>query len=111
MKKSKADKINYSLVFQPPEYDPPQPDKNDHDEDWDQEAYDQWHKEFVFKDTEYSEAREWLDQFYPCVQQTISTGRKILLIVGDESWVKQVWSMKNDNYKGVCYLEYENPDQ
>jgi hypothetical protein len=82
---SKANKINFSMVFVPPEKDS---------------------IEYGSELTEYNEAREWLDQFYPCTQRTIATGRKILLIVGTESYVEEVWSMKKNNYQGVCYLEW-----
>lgn len=89
-KKTTADKVPYSQVFIPPE----------DDED-----------EYEFKLKEYREAREWLDQFYPCTARTIATGRKVLLIVGTESYVEEVWSMKNNHYKGTCYLEWRCEEQ
>lgn len=84
--KSKADKINFSFVFIPPDDDA---------------------EEFGAKLAEYNEARDWLDQFYPCKQRTIATGRKILLIVGSESHVEEIWSMKKNHYKGTCHLEWK----
>jgi hypothetical protein len=84
--RSKADKINFSSVFIPPDEDA---------------------EEYGAKLIEYNEAREWLDQFYPCTQRTIATGRKILLIVGTESYVEEVWSMRKNHYKGACVLEWK----
>lgn len=83
---SKANKINFSSVFIPPE---------DNAEN------------YVEQLIEYIEAREWLDQFYPCRQRTIATGRKILLIVGSESYVEEVWSVKKNHHRGTCYLEWK----
>ena len=83
--RSKADKINFSSVFSPPDDDA---------------------EEYGAKLVEYNEARDWLDQFYPCTQRTIATGRKILMIVGTESYVQEVWSMKTNHYRGTCYLEW-----
>jgi hypothetical protein len=83
---NKADKIGFSMVFNPPEDDA---------EDYGQKLI------------EYNEAREWLDQFYPCTQRAIATGRKVLLIVGKESYVEEVWSMKNNHYRGTCHLEWK----
>lgn len=87
--KTTADKVNFSLVFQPPEDGDP---------------------EYDFKLKEYNEARQWLDQYYPCTALTIASGRKHLLIVGTESYVEEVWSMKNDYYRGTCYLEWREPN-
>ena len=89
-KKTTADKVPYSQVFVEPE-----------------EGADNY--EFEMK--EYREAREWLDQFYPCTKRTIATGRRVLLIVGTESYVEEVWSMKNNHYKGTCYLEWRCEEQ
>jgi hypothetical protein len=89
-KKTTADKVNYSRVFSPP--DKPF-DMND--PDW----------------KEYREARQWLDQFYPCTAVCIASGRNHLLVVGTESYVEEVWSMKNDYYKGTCYLEWRRPEE
>ena len=91
-KKTTADKVPYSQVFVPPE---------------DGEFVDDY--EYHLK--EYIEARQWLDQFYPCTAITIASGRRVLLIVGDESYVEEVWSMKNNNYKGTCYLEWRRPEE
>jgi len=84
--KSKADKINFASVFIPPDDDA---------------------EDYGAKLIEYNEAREWLDQFYPCTQRTIATGRKILLIVGSESYVEEVWSMRKNHYRGTCHLEWK----
>lgn len=100
----RADKIDYSMVFHPFE--------------WDDKAFDAMTpeeqpahaKEATLKDTEYREAREWLDQWYPCTQRTIATGRKVLLIVGTESYPLEVWSCRKDNYKTICYLEWKNDE-
>jgi len=86
LKTSKAGKIGFSMVFIPPEGNA---------------------EEYGAKLVEYNEAREWLDQFYPCTQRTISTGRRVLLIVGTESYVEEVWSMKNNHYRGACHLEWK----
>lgn len=93
-RKSKADKIKYSMVFTPPVWE----------ENGDQAEYD-----FALK--EYREAQDWLMQFYNCRLECSLTGRKVLLIVGTETYVEQVWSMKNDNYRGTCYLEWELPKE
>lgn len=107
-KKSRADKINYSMVFQPPaEWKDPNGNLTSYDDDYDVALMAESLREDGLAMKEYIEAREWLDQFYPCTQQTIATGRKHLLIVGTETWVEQVWSMKNDHYRGTCYLEYD----
>jgi len=84
--KSKANKINFAFVFIPPEDDA---------------------DEYEFELKEYREAREWLDQYYPCTKRRIETGRKVLLVVGSESYVEEVWSMKKNHHKGVCYLEWK----
>jgi hypothetical protein len=89
-KKTTADKVNYSLVFTEPE---------------------EGEEDYEFKSKEYREARQWLDQFYPCTALTIASGRRHLLIVGTESYVEEVWSMKNNNYKGTCYLEWRRPEE
>jgi hypothetical protein len=86
--RSKADKINFAFVFIPPD------DADDAEE-------------YGAKLVEYNEAREWLDQFYNCTQQSIKTGRKILMIVGTESYPEAVWSMKKNHYKGRCFLEWK----
>ena len=91
-KKTTADKVPYSQCFVPPE---------------DGEFVDDY--EYHLK--EYNEARQWLDQFYPCTALTIASGRKVLLIVGSESYVEEVWSMKNNHYKGTCYLEWRRPEE
>ena len=54
----------------------------------------------------YHESVQWLEQFYPCGERAQQTGRRILLIVGGES-PTEVWSMKNNHYKGKCYLEWK----
>jgi hypothetical protein len=91
---NRADRINYSMVFSPPE---------ENLWDTDPELYD---KELA----EWREAQDWLDQFYDCRLQCATTGRKHLLIVGTESYVEEVWSMKNNHYRGVCYLEWKRPN-
>lgn len=88
-KKTTADKVPYSQVFAEPE-----------------EGED----DYEFKLKEYKEAREWLNQFYPCTERTIVTCRRVLLIVGTESCVEEVWSMKNNNYRGTCYLEWRREE-
>lgn len=89
-KKTTADKVPYSRVFVEPD-----------------EGVD----DYVLEAKEYVEAREWLDQFYPCTERTIATGRRVLLIVGTESYVEEVWSMKNNHYRGTCYLEWRREEQ
>ncbi len=74
---------------------------------WSENLTEEEKQEYRTQMVEYEEAREWLNQFYPCVQQTIKTNRKILLVIGSETYVEQVWSMKNNYYKGKCYLEWE----
>ncbi len=88
-KKTTADKVPYSQVFVEPEAG----------ED-----------DYALKNKEYFEARQWLDQFYPCTAITMASGRRVLLIVGDESYVEEVWSMKNNNYRGTCYLEWRREE-
>jgi hypothetical protein len=85
-KRLKADKINFSSVFIPPDDDA---------------------EDYGAKLIEYNEARDWLDQFYPCTQRTIATGRRVLLIVGTESYLEEVWSMTKNHYKGTCHLEWK----
>lgn len=101
---SRCDKINYSMVFQPFAFDDKAFDVMTVDEQTD------YMLEATLKDTEYREAREWLDQWYPCTQRTLATGRKILLLVGDESYPLEVWSCRKDNYKTICYLEWKNDE-
>jgi hypothetical protein len=88
-KKTTADKVPWSQAFIEPEA-----------------GEDDYH----LKNKEYAEARQWLDQFYPCTAVTMASGRRVLLIVGDESYVEEVWSMKNNNYKGTCYLEWRREE-
>lgn len=54
----------------------------------------------------YEESVDWLDQFYPCSERIRKTKRKILLVVGGES-PTEVWSLKNNNINGKCYLEWK----
>jgi hypothetical protein len=101
----RADKIDYSMVFHPFE--------------WDDKAFDamneeqrrQYAREATLHDTEYREAREWLDQWFACTQQAIATNRKVLLIVGTETYPTQVWSCRKNHYKTICYLEWERKEE
>lgn len=56
---------------------------------------------------DYDEWIDWLKQYYPVVPHMILTNRRILLLVGSEAYLKEVWSMKNDYYNGVCHLEWK----
>lgn len=67
-------------------------------------------EEYGLKLTEYREAKKWIDQFYPCTQRMIATGRKIVLIVGAEDYVEEIWSMMKNHYNGTCYLEWRRSE-
>lgn len=58
-------------------------------------------------DEDYAETVDWLEQFFPLKASMILTNRRVVLVVGSESYVEEIWTMKNNHYRGVCHLEWE----
>lgn len=85
LRKSRADRVNAKLIFIPDE------DNNG---------------------IPYRENVEWLEQWIPDLRERrLRSDRRIYLVVCvNEDYPTQIWSMKNNYYKGTCYLEWERKE-
>jgi len=101
----RSDRVGYSQVFAPTE------DNEWEAVDYADPSYSELIKCLKERDNEYVEARQWLDQFYPCTANAISTNRRVLLLVGTESYPEEVWSCRKNHYRTICYLEWKRPEE